>query len=284
MNNKVIACGKLNLTLDVVGKREDGYHDILSVFQSVGLCDIITITTDCRNWSIKSDSTVMPNDDSNLALKAARAFAEKTGISRSGMEIDIVKQIPIFAGFGGGSADAGTVLMELNSRYGDPLCMDELDELALEIGSDVPFFLRGGTCLVSGRGENVKPIAAFPDCHLIVCKPPADFSAGQMYSLLDSRVIEKRPDTNAFVAACEKGDLKDACSHIYNVFEPLATELCPDVSVIKDIMLSNGALAASLTGKGPSVFGLFDDFGKMAVTISRLLKKYKNTYYTDLRV
>lgn len=282
--NKVIANGKLNLTLDVVGKRDDGYHNILSVFQTIGLSDIISISPDSQQWSVRSDSTVMPKDDRNLALKAAKAFCNKAGIITSGIQIDIVKQIPIFAGFGGGSADAGAVLLELNSMYGSPLSVDELNSLALGIGSDVPYFLHGGTCLVSGRGENVKPLAAFPDCLLVVCKPPADFGAGQMYSMLDSRRIEKRPDTNAFIAACERGNLKEACSHMYNVFEPLAAELCPDVAVIKDVMLSNGALTSSLTGKGPSVFGVFDDFNKMAVTVAQLNKKYSNTFYTGLRV
>ncbi len=276
--NKVIANGKLNLTLDVVGKREDGYHDILSVFQTVSLSDIISITPDSQQWSIRSDSSIMPSDDSNLAMKVAKAFCNKAGIKTSGIEIDIVKQIPIFAGFGGGSADAGAVLTKLNSMYGSPLSMDDLDELALEIGSDVPFFLRGGTCLVSGRGEHVKPLHAFPECWFVICKPPVDFSAGQMYSLLDSRIIERRPDTNAFVSACEKGDLKEACCHIYNVFEPLAIELCRDVAVIKDFLLKNGAMAASLTGKGPSVFGVFNDPERCVVAAARLKEIYPCTF------
>ena len=175
-------------------------------------------------------------------------------------------------------SDAGAVLTKLNSMYGSPLSMDDLDELALEIGSDVPFFLRGGTCLVSGRGEHVKALHAFPECWFVICKPPVDFSAGQMYSLLDSRIIERRPDTNAFVSACEKGDLKEACCHIYNVFEPLAIELCRDVAVIKDFLLKNGAMAASLTGKGPSVFGVFNDPERCVVAAARLKEIYPCTF------
>ncbi len=271
------AYGKLNLTLDVLGKRDDGYHDIVSVMQSVSLCDEIRIITDRSEWSVQSENQDLPLGDSNLALKAAKVFCRKAGIDQP-MRIVIDKNIPIFAGLGGGSADAAAVLLELNSIYGGRYDMDELVSMALEIGSDVPFFLYGGTCRVSGRGEYVEPVSSFPDCWFVICKPPVDLGAGQMYNLLDNCVITNRPDTDAFLSAVNCGDIQKACGMMANVFEPLAAELCSDIPVIKKELLDNGAIAASMTGKGPSVFAIFVDEALALNAYTELKKTYPKTY------
>ncbi len=271
------AYGKLNLTLDVLGMRDDGYHDISSVMQTVSLSDEITVTTGQNEWSIVSENPLMPRDSRNLAMKAAIAFCKKAGIDTA-MTISIDKKIPIFAGLGGGSADAAAVLLELDQIYNSALDRQQLEELALEIGSDVPFFLYGGTCLVEGRGQLVRAAPRFPDCWFVICKPDMDMSAGQMYGLLDRKGIQVRPDNAAFLGFCADGDLPGACGQMVNVFEPLAAELCSDIPVIRQQLLHHGALAATLTGKGPSVFGVFDDEGQACLAYKELKRSYNNTY------
>lgn len=250
------AYAKINLTLDVLNRREDGYHDIRTVMQTVTLCDEIGIDVDTgRPWTLTCNTAGIPCDERNLAWKAARAFFDRLGKEPDGVEIRIAKRIPSEAGLAGGSADAAAVLRALNRWADDPLSLDELCAVGARVGSDVPFCVLGGTALAEGRGERLTKLPDAPELHLVVCKPPLAFSTPALYKKLDSIEIGERPDTAAMLAAIESGDRVQIASLLCNVFEQAVSD--PQIEAIKQELISHGALGAMMTGSGSAVFGIF---------------------------
>lgn len=273
------ANAKLNLTLDVLGKREDGYHDLCMVMQSVDLHDVLVLeATEGEAVSVKTNLCFLPEDDRNLAAMAARAFFRHTG-QVTGLSIEIDKQIPVCAGMAGGSADAAAVLRGLNELTGAKLSRERLAELGAEVGSDVPYCVLGSTALAEGRGERLTELPALPQCHVVLCKPGFSISTPELFQRLDGCRITCHPDTAGMLEALERGDLKDAARRMYNVFE----DVLPDrqrrtVSEIKAILIAEGALGACMSGSGPTVFGLFDD-PKLANGAYHALKEsYSETF------
>lgn len=254
------ACAKLNLSLDVTGKRPDGYHEMKMVMASVSLCDELTLRlTDDGAVRASCNLPYVPADESNLACRAARLLLDRTGHPELGAALDIRKRIPVGAGMAGGSTDAAAVLRGLNGLLGAPLDDAALSALGGELGSDVPYCLFGGAALATGRGDELSPLPPVPDCAVVVCKPYFPISTPMLFSRLDLKRIRCRPDTEALCAALADGDLPRLARRMYNVFEDVLPRRCAAVGEIKTRLLDLGALGAVMTGTGSAVFGLFDD-------------------------
>ena len=253
------AFAKINLTLDVLDRREDGYHDIRSILQTVALRDDIELLLDTgTGWRIECETAGIPLDETNLAWRAARVFFDTFGGEPDGLTIRITKRIPSGAGLGGGSADAAAVLRALNRWRDYPLSVYALCELGAQIGSDVPFCVLCGTALAEGRGERLTKLPDAPEMFTVICKPDVCFSTPALYAKLDDVALAKRPDTRAMRAALEKGDL--------------------ELNYIKSIMMSYGAYGAQMTGSGSAVYGLFDSFEYAAVACTMLKDNYPQVF------
>lgn len=273
------AFAKINLTLDVLGKREDGYHDLKSVMQTISIRDDIEIDLDTgKPWTLTCTKEGIPCDETNLAWKAAKVFFDAIKKDPNGLAIRITKRIPSEAGLGGGSADAGAVLRALNKHYGDPLSILALAELGALVGSDVPFCTLCGTAMVEGRGERLRKLPDMPDCCFVVCKPPFSSSTPELYKKLDASVIAKRPDNQAMESALLAGDLGLVAQNVYNVFDPIVTEEHLELNYIKSIFNSYGSVAQQMTGSGSAVFAIVPDFEFAAVICSMLKENYPDVF------
>lgn len=273
------AFAKLNLTLDVLQKRDDGYHDLCSVMQSVSLHDDVELELDSGDtWRLVCDREDVPCDETNLAWRAAKLFFDRFGGAPQGLEIRITKRIPAQAGLAGGSADAAAVLRALNRHRGYPLSVYALCELGAELGSDVPFCVLCGTALAEGRGERLTALPDAPEMFYVICKPEASFSTPELYAKLDASPIGERPNTTAMRAALQRGDLQQIGEHLCNVFEPVALENHLELNYIKSIMMSYGAYGAQMTGSGSAVFGIFDSFEYAAVACTMLKDNYPQVF------
>ena len=273
------AFAKINLTLDVLGKREDGYHDLQSVMQTVSIRDDIEIDIGTgRPWNLLCDKEDIPTDERNLAWRAAKVFFDTVKKDPDGIEIRITKRIPSEAGLGGGSADAAAVLRALNNHYDAPFSILALAELGAQIGSDVPFCVLGGTAMVEGRGERLRKLPNMPDCFFVVCKPEFSCSTATLYAELDRSAIAKRPDNKALESALYAGDLGKVAENIWNVFDPVVTKEHLELNYIKSICNSYGAVAHQMTGSGSAVFAITDSFEYAAVICNMLKDNYPNVY------
>ena len=267
------AYAKLNLTLDVLGKREDGYHDLRSVMQTVSLCDDIEIDVGTgKNWYLKCDREGIPCDERNLAWKAAKVYCEAMDRNPNGLEIRITKRLPSQAGMGGGSADAAAVLRALNRHYGEPLQLSALAELGAQVGSDVPFCVVGGTCMCEGRGEILRKLPDMPACYFVICKPAFPISTPVLFKKIDEAEIPVRPDNLAMEEALRGEDLDKVAQNVFNVFDPVVSAEHPELEEIKSAMREYGALACQMTGSGSATFAIVED-PLSAVAISGLLKQ-----------
>ena len=275
------ACAKLNLTLDILRKREDGFHDLQMVMQSVALCDELTVTPARGEGAMSTNLSYLPADGRNLAQMAAAAFRETTGKGGE-VDISIEKNIPVCAGMGGGSSDAAAVLRAMNEMTGAGLSLAELAKIGERVGSDVPYCVLGGTALAEGRGEILTPLPPLPHCRVVICKPAFPISTPQLFGKVDVRKIVRRPDTAGLMTALEQGDLLGVARRLYNVFEDvLEPRKKAEIDSIKATMIDCGALGASMSGSGPTVFGLFDDEKSAQEAVTRLGELYKNVYLTE---
>lgn len=273
------AFAKINLTLDVLDKRTDGYHDLKSVMQTISIRDDVEIDVDTdMPWSLECTMAGIPQDSRNLAWKAAEVFYQVTGLKTTGLAIRIHKRIPTEAGLGGGSADAAAVLRALNNHYGNPLSILALAEVGSQVGSDVPFCVLCGTAMVEGRGERMRKLPDLPDCLFVVCKPDFSSSTPELYRKLDSAVIARRPDNQAMESALLAGDLQKIADNIWNVFDPVVTADHLELNYIKSIFNSYGAIAYQMTGSGSAVFAIVTEFEHAAVICNMLKDNYPQVY------
>ena len=274
------AYAKVNLTLDVLGKRDDGYHDLKSVMQTLSIRDDIEIDVGTgKPWKLLCDVESIPTDERNLAWKAAKVYCEAMNKDPDGLEIRITKRIPVEAGLGGGSADAAAVLRALNRHYGDPLSIMALAELGAEVGSDVPFCVLGGTCMCEGRGERLRVLPNMPDdCIIVVCKPDFGVSTPELYQKIDRTAIAHRPDNKAMERALQEGDIGAVANQIYNVFDPVVTADHLELNYIKSIMNSYGSLGQQMTGSGSAVYAIMPSFEYAAVVCNMLHEHYPNIF------
>ena len=273
------AFAKLNLTLDVLGKRADGYHDLQSVMQTISIRDDVEIDVGTgKPWRLLCSAEGIPTDERNLAWKAAKIYCDAMGKDPEGLEIRIVKRIPAGAGLGGGSADAAAVLRALNRHYGEALSVLALAELGAQVGSDVPFCVVGGTAMVEGRGERLRKLPDLPDCIFVVCKPDFSVSTPELYEKIDTVAIPHRPDNQAMESALLAGDLGKVAQNVYNVFDPVVTSEHLELNYIKSICNSYGALTEQMTGSGSAVFAILPSFEYAAVVCEMLKENYPNIY------
>lgn len=273
------AFAKLNLTLDVLGKRPDGYHDLQSVMTTVSIRDDVEIDVGTgKPWTLTCSKEGIPCDETNLAWKAAKIFCESLNLDPDGIAIRIEKRIPSGAGMGGGSADAAAVLRALNRHYDMPLSIMALAELGAEVGSDVPFCVLCGTAMVEGRGERLRKLPDMPDCFFVVVKPQFSVSTPELYKKIDSVVIPEHPDNRAMESALMAGDLSRICGEVYNVFDPVVTADHLELNYIKSIMHSYGAVTQQMTGSGSAVFAIMDNFEYAAVVCNMLKENYPEIY------
>ena len=258
---EIQAQAKLNLSLDVLRRREDGYHEMRMVMQTVDLCDQIRLETGTGEpLRMSSSLGFLPANEKNLAAAAALRLCEAVGADHGGLSIRLEKRIPVCAGLAGGSADAAAVLRGLNALLSLGLSREELAEVGARVGSDVPYCVRGGTALAEGRGERLTPLPPLPKCWVVLCKPEFSISTPALFAKIDSVRLRCRPDTQGAVAALGAGDLAGVARRMYNVFEDALPERQhARVNDLKNVLIQCGALGASMSGTGPTAFGLFDD-------------------------
>lgn len=273
------AFAKINLTLDVLDKRPDGYHNLKSIMQTISMRDDVQIDVQTgKPWSLQCSMEGIPTDETNLAWKAAKVFFDSTGKDPNGLEIRITKRIPTQAGLGGGSADAAAVLRALNRHYDSPMSLPALAELGSFVGSDVPFCTLCGTAMVEGRGEKLRKLPDLPDCCFVVCKPDFSASTPELYKKIDEAAIAKRPDHQAVENALLAGDLGKIAENIWNVFDPMVTAEHLELNYIKSIFNSYGCICQQMTGSGSAVFGIVPDFEYAAVICNMLKENYPQVF------
>lgn len=276
----VKAPAKINLTLDIVGKRPDGYHNVAMVMQTVSLYDTVSVDTlpgegDSIAVSCPGYPDV-PADDSNIVCKAARAFCEYTGVQARPLEIRIDKQIPTCAGLAGGSADGAAVILALNKLYDTRLSMAQMAEICAGIGSDVPFSLMGGTMLATDTGTTLKKLPSMPKCSIVICKPEISVSTAEAYARCDSRPAKGFLYTDELIKRLYSRDIRGLSDCLYNEFEQVM-EL-DEISAIKSEMLSCKALGASMSGSGSAVYGIFNSEKKADNCVNILISKYNRVF------
>jgi len=276
---EVQARAKLNLTLDVLGKRPDGYHDPKMVMQSIDRADTVTEERGEEGVRVQSNLHFLPGGEKNLAGKAAVCFYRALGREVQGLDIVLDKHIPVCAGMAGGSSDAAAVLRALNTLEGEPFQPLELAHVGEQVGSDVPYCVLGCTALAEGRGEILTPLPPLPPCWVVVCKPDFSISTPELFAKIDSCRVRRRPDTDGLLAALEAGDLPGVARRMYNVFEDVLPERQrARVWDIKNILIQNGALGANMSGTGPTAFGLFTDEEAARWALAQLAEQYKETF------
>ncbi len=252
------ARAKINLTLDVLGKRPDGYHEVEMVMQSIGLYDCLEFTPVSEGITILVEGGDLPAGEDNLVHRAASCIRTHGGI-RNGIEIRLKKSIPVAAGLGGGSADAAATLAGLNTIWGLGLTLRELMLLGEQLGSDVPFCLMEGTALARGRGEKLMRLPPCPSLGLVLVKPSFGVSTAAVYQACSPGKLKNKPGSGDMVEAIKKRDPGVIAERLYNALEPVTFAMHPEVLVIKEKLLEAGALGALMSGSGPTVFGLTGD-------------------------
>lgn len=276
------AFAKLNITLDVVRKLPDGYHELKMIMESVALYDKVVIKLDKgQGISVKTNLSYLPNNDSNIAAKAAKLFFQEQGIKGYKAHIDIKKRIPVCAGMAGGSSDAAAVLRGLNEVLGTKLSAGQLEKMGEKLGSDVPYCIAGGTVLSCGRGERLTALEPMPKCSIVICKPIFSVSTPEFFSRIDCERIRNRPDTDGVIEALKNHDLRSVARRMYNVFEDVPHRGRKEIADIKASLLDNGAIGAAMSGTGPSVFGLFDDRKSAEKAYKVLSRSYRDVFLTE---
>lgn len=277
-----LAPAKLNLTLDVLGLRPDGYHDLAMVMQSVALGDQVTITTGGpEGIRVASNLPFLPTGPTNLAAAAAIRLCEYAGVDWNGTDIRLEKVVPVCAGLGGGSSDAAAVLLALNELLALHVPQERLLALAAQVGSDVPYCVMGGTALARGRGEVLTPLTPLPRCEAVLCKPPFPVSTPALFKRIDSVKVVRRPDLKGMLSALEQQDLGGVARRMYNVFEDvLPRQQQAEIAAIKNTLIQHGALGACMSGTGSAVFGLFAQTEKAEHAWEELRVRYPETFLT----
>lgn len=265
------AYAKINLGLDVLGTLPNGYHEVKMIMQTVGIWDELTLEKTDGGIVIDTDSRELPTDENNIIYKAARLMQEEFGLS-GGVRVFLQKNIPVAAGMAGGSTDAAAVMKAVNLLYGLELSEERLRELGVRIGADVPYCIMGGTALAEGIGERLTRLPAAPQCVLVVAKPDINISTKEVYTALDALADYAHPDIDGMTASIRAGDLEGVAARLGNVLEAVTAEQCPQVTGIRGVMDSHGAMGSLMSGSGPTVFGIFDDRTK-AGTVAKLLKE-----------
>ena len=256
---KLNAYAKINLGLDVLRRREDGYHEVRMIMQNIGLCDRVTLKkTGDKGIVIRTNAGELPVNKDNLMYKAADMLFTEFDLP-GGILLELEKNIPIAAGLAGGSTDAAAVLHGVNRLYELGLPLEELQKRGVRIGADVPYCLMQGTALAEGIGEKLTRLPACPQCAVVIAKPPVDVSTRTVYTGLRAAKLKEHPDIDGMIEALDKADLKGIADRLANVLETVTIPMHPVIADIKNVLEENGAMKALMSGSGPTVFALFDD-------------------------
>lgn len=270
---KLRAFAKINLALDVLGRRENGYHDVRMIMQSIGLFDQLYMEKTHRpGIQFTTNLPYLPINENNLVNMAVSLLRDEFHLD-GGLEINLEKHIPVAAGLAGGSTDCAAALFGMNQLYRLGLNMDQLMEYGAKLGADVPFCLMRGTAISEGIGEILTPIANLPHCYILLAKPAISVSTKLVYESLDLSQIKKRPDIDGMTEALSRQDLYGITDRMSNVLETVTTKKYPIIEEIKQEMIDLGALNSIMSGSGPTVFGIFDDLKKAKVALNRIRKK-----------
>ena len=270
---------KINLSIDVLGKRQDGYHIVEMIMQTIDLYDNLEITQiEEDSIKIKSNSQDIPLNQDNIVYKAANILKEKFNIKK-GIEISIQKNIPVAAGMAGGSSNAAAVLVGLNRIWDLGLNQLELKDIALQLGADVPFCITGGSALAQGIGEELTDIKGLNEnIHILICKPNIFVSTKEVYQSLDMNEIKNRPDNQKLIDALQINDVKYVSENMVNVLEEVTSSKYNEINQIERIIMDNKALGSMMSGSGPTVFGLFDNKEYAIRAKEELLQNYNQVY------
>lgn len=260
LKTEITAYGKVNLALDVLYKREDGYHEIKTIMQQIDLSDQLLISEGKEGVSISCDNSLVPLDRSNLAYRAWEEISKLTG-TKVGLKIRIEKRIPVAAGLAGGSTNGAAVIRALNEMWDLRLTMQEMMDIGLKIGADLPFCIMGGTALAEGIGERLTPLKPLTGVPLLIANPGIQISTPYAYKRL--KLTDKRIDMDKLTSCIENRELHCIARNLSNVMEDAIIPENPVIGQIKEFMMSNGALGALMSGSGASVFGLFEDHEKL---------------------
>lgn len=273
------AYAKINISLDVLDRREDGYHIVKMIMQSVDLYDDIDVEKCDKGIHINCNKPFIPRDERNIAYKAAKLFMEEFNIS-SGVKINIKKNIPIAAGMAGGSTDAAAVLRAMREIFNIKASDEELMKIGVKVGADVPYCIMGGTALCEGIGEILTPIKSFKDKILVVIKPNFGVSTKEVYTSLDLSKIKKHVETDKIINAIENDDLDTVCSNMKNILENVTLNKYSVLKSIKKDLVKAGAKGALMSGSGPTVFAFFEDMLKAQRAFEEFRDKYKEVFIT----
>ena len=251
------AYAKINLGLDVIGRLENGYHEVKMIMQNVGIYDVLTLTKIPEGIVVTTDNGELPTDDNNLIYKAAKLMLENYNISQ-GVQIHLEKNIPIAAGMAGGSTDAAATFWGMNELFSLGLPEEKLREIGVKVGADVPYCIMGGTALAEGIGEKLTRLPDAPDCCLLVAKPDINVSTKYVYEHLDAEGVEEHPDIDGMMEAIYQGNLEGIVDRLGNVLEVVTVKKYTIIEDIKKEMLSFGTMGSLMSGSGPTVFGIFE--------------------------
>lgn len=278
------ALGKINLGLDVLGRRENGYHDVRMVMQTVYLYDrIIMKKSKTPGIRLETNLYYLPVNENNLAYQAAQMLMDEFHIEE-GVSIQLDKHIPVAAGMAGGSSNAAAVLFGMNRMFSLGLSRKELMERGVKLGADVPYCIMRGTVLAEGIGEILTPLSPMPKCYVLIAKPAISVSTKMVYEKLDSHEIEDHPDIDGILAGLKAGDLKKVAGSMGNVLERVTVDAYPVIDQIKKMMIKEGALNAMMSGSGPTVFGIFEEkaTARKAADAIRDARLTKQVYVTNI--
>ena len=278
------ALAKINLGLDVLRRREDGYHEVKMIMQTIGLHDDLEISkTKTPGIQVKTNLYYLPTNENNLVYKAAKLLMDEFQI-QDGVSIQLKKRIPVAAGMAGGSSDGAAVLWGINQMYGLGLSMQALMERGVRLGADVPYCIQRGTALAEGIGEKLSVLPPMPKCTILIAKPGISVSTKFVYENLHANDLkpEQHPDVDSMIEAMRQKDLGLLCSRMGNVLETVTIPAYPVINEIKRTMMDNGAIGSMMSGSGPTVFGIFDSpaAAKQAVKAVRAAKLAKQIFLT----
>ena len=272
------APAKINLALNILGRRTDGYHELRMVMQSVSLCDTVTVEETGIGFALLADGFTVPAGKSSLEQQAAEAFFAAVGRPMPPLTVHLEKTTPAYAGLGGGSADVAALLRCLRRQYAPEMPVEQLRAIGLTVGSDMPFCVSGGTALAEGRGERLTALPALPDCWIVLCKPEFGIPTPALFTLADAGTPKNRPDIDGMIRALSAGDLDGVAAQLCNVFEEFLPEEYHEVFHIKNRLLELGALNATMSGSGPTVFGIFREETAAKAALTALKQRYPQTY------
>ena len=272
------AWAKVNLALDILRRRPDGYHDMRMVMQTISLCDTVSVKETAAEFSLHMEGFMPPEGKKTLEQRAAEAFFSYIGQPMPGFAVTIEKQVPAYAGLGGGSADVAALLRILRDSYASELSNAELEKIGFTVGSDMPFCIHGGTALAEGRGEILTDLPPLPECWIVLCKPEFGIPTPALFALVDGGELEQRPDIDGMMTALRTGDLDSVAARLSNVFEEVLPEEYHEVFAIKRQLIELGALNAAMSGSGPTVFGLFRERETAERAVESLRQIYAQTY------